>query len=48
MMYREERIYPTKAEIKEGLAELGKSIKLERGLNAVQTLGKKRDKKAKK
>jgi hypothetical protein len=45
MKYKEQQIYPTKAEIAEGIQAFKKSIQLQRGLTAVQVLAKKRDKK---
>lgn len=45
MRYKEQEVYPTKAEIVEGINALRNSIRLQRGLTAVQVLAKKRDKK---
>lgn len=43
--YKGQQIYPTKDELREGWQELKKNITIERGFDAVQILGKKRDKK---
>ena len=45
MKYKEQQVYPSKAEIAEGIQAIKNSIRLQRGLTAVQVLAKKRDRK---
>jgi hypothetical protein len=45
MKYKEQEIYPSKEELLEGFKEIKKNIQIQRGLSAVQSLGKKAKKK---